>query len=179
MGWAGPTARKGTDAQRQEFVREALKARVKLATEAANVRAYIDAKFAQTPNPAIFVLGDLNDGPGKEFFERQYLFFDLVSTLQGDVFFARKFMNHALFDFAHELRWSVRFDDYVDPARDPCILLDHILFTQGLVDGSLPLRVEPGAGFVEHEVHALVNAGEPANRKSSDHAPVSVWITIA
>jgi hypothetical protein len=174
----GESLWRGTPEDRATFVREALKARVKLATEAANVRAYIDAKFAQVSNPALFVVGDLNDGPGKEYFERQFLFFDLVGTLQGDVFFARRFLNHALFDLADELRWTVRFDDFVDPARDPRILLDHILFTQGLVDGSLPLRVDAGAGWVEHEVHALVNAGEPANARTSDHAPVSVRIHV-
>lgn len=169
----------GSPAERQQFVQEALKARIKLATEAVNVRAYIDAKFAQTATPGIFVMGDLNDGPGKELLEERYLFFDLVSNLQGDVFFANKFLNHALFDYVDELRWSVYFEDFVDPARDPHILLDHILFTQGLVNGSLPLRVDAGGGFVEHEVHALVNATQPATRRASDHAPVSVVITIA
>jgi hypothetical protein len=114
-----------------------LTARIKMTTEGTNVRAYIDAKFLQTRNPAIFVLGDFNDGPGKEYFEERYLFFDLVSNLQGDVFFASRFLNHALFDYPDELRWSVQFDDFVDPNRDPHILLDHILFTQPLVDGSL------------------------------------------
>jgi glycyl-tRNA synthetase beta subunit len=51
--------------KRKKFVEGALKARIKLATEAANVRAYIEAKFAQVSNPALFVMGDLNDGPGK------------------------------------------------------------------------------------------------------------------
>ena len=125
------------------------------------------------------MLGDLNDGPGKELFERQYLFFDLLSALQGDVFFARRSLNHALFDHEQSLRWTVQFADFVDPGRDPKILLDHILFTQGLVDGSLPWQVEPGAGFVEHEVHALVNAGVPASRRTSDHAPVSVRVRVA
>jgi hypothetical protein len=125
----------GEDQQR--FIREVLTARIKMTTEGTNVRAYIDAKFLQTRNPAIFVLGDFNDGPGKEYFEERYLFFDLVSNLQGDVLFASRFLNHPLFDYPDELRWSVQFDDFVDPNRDPQILLDHILFTQPLVDGSL------------------------------------------
>ena len=51
--------------------------------------------WAGEQKPAIFVMGDLNDGPGKEPFERESLFFDLVSNLQGDVFFAKRFLNHA------------------------------------------------------------------------------------
>jgi hypothetical protein len=69
--------------KRKTFIREAIKARIKMTTEVANVRAYINTKFEQVPNPAIMVLGDLNDGPGKEFFEEQYIFFDLLSNLQG------------------------------------------------------------------------------------------------
>ena len=163
--------------EREEFVREALEARIKLATEAVNVRAYIDAKFEQVVNPAIFVMGDLNDGPGKEFFENSYLFFDLISNVQGDVFWARRFLNHALFDFPGDLRWSVFFRDFVEPERDPRILIDHILFTQGLVDGSLPWKIEARAGKVEHEIHDLINAALPASAKTSDHKPVSVMVT--
>jgi len=164
-------------AKREKVIVEAIKARIKLTTEATNVRAYIDAKFQQVANPAIFVMGDLNDGPGKELIENQYLFFDLISNVQGDVFFARRFLNHCLFDAPQELRWSVHFQDYMDPARDPHILLDHILFTQGLVDDSLPIEVKPHAGKVEHEAHELANAGVPAASKTSDHRPVSVVVS--
>jgi hypothetical protein len=165
--------------ERETFVEEAIKARIKLATEAANVRAYIDAKFGQVENPAIFVMGDLNDGPGKEYFEEEYLFFDLLSNIQGDVFFAHKFLNHALFDYVTDLRWSVHFEDFVDPKRPPEILLDHILFTQGLVDGTLPLQVEAKAGFVEHEVTELVNSQNYQYAHTSDHRPVSVMVDTA
>ncbi|MEX0749209.1 MAG: endonuclease/exonuclease/phosphatase family protein [Dehalococcoidia bacterium] len=168
----------GTQAERQEFIREALKARVKLTTEATNVRRYIDRKFEQVEHPAIFVMGDLNDGPGKEYFEERYLFFDLISNIQGDVFFANKFLNHALFDGQDNLRWSVDFEDFVDPQRDPHILLDHVLFTQPLTDGSLSWEVQPHAGLVEHEIHALVNAPLPSSAKTSDHRPVSVQIAV-
>ena len=167
----------GTDAQKQEFVDEAVKARTKLATEAANVRRYIDHRFLQEENPAIFVMGDLNDGPGKELFERQYLFFDLLSNIQGDVFAARRFLNHALFDYLGDLRWSVHFRDSVDPNRDPHILLDHIMFTQGLVNEALPLQVEANAGLVEHEIHDRINSMLTAKQETGDHKPVSCMIT--
>ena len=160
--------------RREVFVTKALKARIKLTTEATNVRAYLTRRFEQHPSPAILVMGDLNDGPGKEHFEQKYLFFDLISNVQGDVFLARKFLNHALFDFEEDLRWSVRFDDFVSDQNDKPILLDHILFTQALVDGSAPLQVNPHAGLVEHEVHELINAGHPAAAVTSDHRPVSV-----
>jgi hypothetical protein len=93
------------------------------------------------------------------------------------VFFARRFLNHALFDAPDHLRWSVEFDDFVQPERNPKILLDHILFTQGLVDDSLSLKVDKGAGLVEHEIHELINGPNPAYAETSDHRPVSLHIT--
>ena len=168
----------GTKEQKRAFIDGALKARIKLATEAEDIRYYLDMRFRQEPNPLLFVLGDLNDGPGKELLERQFLFFDLVSTLQGDVFFARRFLNHALFDYRDDLRWTVAFRDPLDPGRDPHILLDHILFTQGLVDGTRPVEVRPGAGLVEHQIHDRVNAPLTAKQKTSDHKPVSCRITV-
>ncbi|HSL82135.1 MAG TPA: endonuclease/exonuclease/phosphatase family protein [Thermoanaerobaculia bacterium] len=175
----GESLWKGTEEERRTFIRKALEARVKMTTEAINVRRYVDAKFLQVESPAVFVLGDLNDGPGKEFFEERYLFLDLISNVQGSIFEADKFLNHALFDAPDDLRWSVTFKDFVQPERDPHILLDHILFTQPLVNGSLPWRIDAHAGLVEHEIHELVNATLPKSARTSDHTPVSVRVTTA
>lgn len=159
----------------------AVEARIKLSTEATNVRYYVENRFRNEPDPVVFVVGDLNDGVGKEVFERKYLFHDAISNLQGDVFFADRFLNHALFDFGAEHRWSASFTDIWDPHRPSQILLDHILFTQS-VAGSEALawtgmRVHAGAGRVEHEIHNVVNAVfDRKEDHTSDHRPVSVEI---
>ena len=175
------------------FVAEAMRARVRLATEAYDVRRYIECRFEQEPQPRIFVCGDMNDGPGRGHFEREYLFFDLVSNIQGDVFFARRFLNHALFDFDDHLRWTTNFDDKIEawsreqpgaealPAEPIDAtrfqLLDHILFTQPLVGETASPRVKPQAGLVEHTIHQRVNAGRSKSIRTSDHVPVSVHLT--
>lgn len=169
---------KGTAAQNKLFIDESLKARIKLATEAENIRKYIDKRFEQTEKPAIFVMGDFNDGPGKEYFEQQYLFFDLISNIQGDIFFASKFLNHALFDYSEHLRWTCCFDDFVEGTKDAKILIDHILFTQPLVRWNLDVCVEPKAGLIEHEIHELINSKLPSNIRTSDHHPISVQVSI-
>jgi hypothetical protein len=160
------------------FIDTALKARIKLATEAASIRHYIDARFREEPDPAIFVMGDFNDGPGKERIEREFMFFDLISVLQGDVFFSRKFLNHALFDYSQELRWSTKFKDKTDPERPETILLDHILFTQALVNGTIKPHIKAKSGSVEHAAHNRANAGMSKSRTSSDHRAVSVIISV-
>lgn len=162
-----------------EFVDEAVNDRIQLTTEAVHIRNYIDALFKKEREPAVIVLGDLNDGPGKEVLERRFLFFDLLSNIQGDVFFARRFLNHALFDFDGDLRWSyfLEGEDPVDPGRNPRILLDHILFTQRLVDKTRYPFFEERSGLVEHAIHDRINALLPKKNRTSDHKPVSIVLT--
>ena len=160
----------------RKYIAKSHEARVKLSSEALAVRAYIDQRFAQDADPSILIVGDLNDGPGKELMEREYLLHDLISNLQGEVFFARKFLNHALFDQPDALRWTSKFKDILDPQRNEHILLDHILFTQALTRaGTSPLQVQSNAGRVEHLSH---EEGESTFGKLlSDHRPVSVDLT--
>lgn len=162
-----------------DYLDEALKARIKLATEARDVRAYIDARFNQIPAPAILVVGDANDGPGHDFFERRHLFFDLIGNLQGSIMNAERFFNHALFDFSPNLRWTAKYRDAVlnIPASRNPLLIDHILMSQALVTGEAPLRVRAGAGTVEHQAFERANAGASASRESSDHRPVSLILS--
>ena len=162
------------DERVQKFLAGAHAARVKLSSEASNIRAYIDQRFSQETDPSIFVVGDLNDGPGKELMEQEYLLHDLISNLQGEVFFARRFLNHALFDAPQALRWTAYFKDKIDPARNPHILLDHILFTQALTDkGTSALHVHQKGGLVEHLAFEEIES-EFGEGFVSDHRPVSV-----
>jgi len=171
------------------FLAEVMNDRIKLATEAENIRKYIDARFAQEANPAVMVMGDLNDGPGREVFERKHLYFDLIGNLQGSIFEAERFLNHALFDYGtpvtgsgEGLRWSYKLSgkDPVDPTRDPHLLLDHIMFTQRLVAKDTLPRIGGGAGLVEHAIHERVNAMRPKKvPETSDHRPVSVSLTLS
>lgn len=147
------------------------------------MRYYIENRFRNEPDPVVFVVGDLNDGVGKEVFERKYLFHDAISNLQGDVFFANRFLNHALFDFGEEHRWSASFTDVWDPFRPTQILLDHIIFTQSVTGtdamATTGMRVHGGAGRVEHEIHNVVNAVfDREEDHTSDHRPVTVDIAF-
>ena len=150
---------------------------MKLSSEATAIRAYIDHRFRQEADPSLLVVGDLNDGPGKELMEREYLLHDLLSNLQGDVFFAQRLLNHALFDQPQVLRWTTKFQDNLDPRRGQNILLDHILFTQALTrSGTSPLEARANAGWVEHL--AFETAESSFGREMlSDHRPVSVKLT--
>lgn len=158
-----------------DYVHEALEARIKLASEARNIRDYISEKFQQLAQPAIVVLGDCNDGPGQDYFETQYLFFDLISNLQGEVLLAERFFNHALFDLPSNLRWTARYRDQlldIPASRNP-LLIDHILVSQPLTRGEVAVVVEQRAGTVEHEAFERANAGSNSKTRTSDHRPVT------
>ncbi|NMB77779.1 MAG: endonuclease/exonuclease/phosphatase family protein [Methanomicrobiales archaeon] len=163
----------------REYMNEALTNRIKLATEARNVRKYITKRFEECGDkpPAIMILGDCNDGPGQDYFEDNYLFYSVVSNLEGSLIESEEFFYHALFDFDPDLSWSIRFDDPVTKksAKENPLLLDHILFSQPLANGSYPLRAAKHAGKVEHEIWEKYSP----NKKNmvSDHRPVSLLLT--
>ena len=161
------------------LVADVMMSRTKLTTECVDVRHYIDGRFLSEPDAAIIVAGDLNDGPGKERVERRFLYHDLVDNLQGDIFFARRFLNHALFDFDEAARWSYDLGrDRLDPGRSPRILLDHILFAQALTGpdrpGAAAYRARAGGGKVEHDIHYRVTSARPKHAAPSDHRPVTM-----
>ena len=160
---------------------EALTNRIKLATEARNVRAYITKRFEETETagekpPAILILGDANDGEGQDFFETNYLFFSVVSNLEGNVLKSRQFFNHALFDYDPAKCWSIKFEDVVTGTKkeDNPLLLDHILMSQPVCDGSYPVQANAGAGAVEHT--AWEENNPKGKTETSDHRPVSVTL---
>jgi hypothetical protein len=97
-----------------------------------------------------------------------------LSNLQGNVFFAKQFLNHCLFDYDDQLRWSTDFRDPIEPELR-LQLIDHILFTQSLVRKNDFPRIEPGSGLVEHTIHETINAILPGE-DISDHRPISVVI---
>ncbi|WNC69951.1 hypothetical protein RI845_07390 [Thalassotalea nanhaiensis] len=161
-----------------KYINEALKARIKLATEARNIRAYINTRFDQNQSPAIVVLGDANDGIGQDYFEKKYMFFDLISNLQGNVMQSDRFFNHALFDYPENLRWSAKYANPITgkKAKDNPLLIDHIIMSQALVNGSFDLQAGEGAGEVEHLAFERGNSGASAKRITSDHRPVSITL---
>jgi hypothetical protein len=162
----------------KKLVAELIKGRVKITTECADIRHYIEARFAEDADAALIVCGDLNDGPGKERIERRFLYHDLIGELQGEIFFARAFLNHALFDNEESERWTVEFRDRLDPGRSPHILLDHILFSQSMTGSHtgdrFAFRAQARGGLVEHQIHRQVTSTRPSHAMTSDHKPVSM-----
>lgn len=163
----------------QDYLNEALTNRIKVATEARNVRSYISRRFADGAgtDPAMIVLGDCNDDQGQDYFEENYMFFSVVSNLEGNILKSPEFFYHALFDNDPALNWTVMFADEVSgkAAEDNKLLIDHILYSQPLRGGPFPLHAKPQAGRVEHDAWNAYSAGAPY--PASDHRPVTITLT--
>tara|TARA_R100000030_G_scaffold10241_1_gene6976 strand:+ start:1166 stop:2206 length:1041 start_codon:yes stop_codon:yes gene_type:complete len=166
--------------RRQEFIVEALEARRRISAESMRVRAYLDHCFDDDGEAKLVVVGDLNDGPGSDFFERFYLTHNVAGMIAGSPFQPRRMLRHAFIDtMAKELNYTAVFDDFIDEIDDRKILLDHIFVSASLYWEGDDVTAE---GKIEHAVfesHIDVNADvDSRQRLPSDHRPQSVTIHI-
>jgi endonuclease/exonuclease/phosphatase family metal-dependent hydrolase len=157
---------------RLDFVREAMLARRRISAEAMYVRRYLDELLEADLERAVVVTGDLNDGPGSDYFERHYLTHNLVAMLAGNPFEPPKMFRHGFID--RELRernFTAVFDDFIDEIENRRILLDHILCSPGIY-------WDVTDGQVEHDVFdaQIDHTADSSTRQHlpSDHRPQSV-----
>ena len=162
---------------REEYVVEALKDRRRISTEAMRVRRYLDTLVTADPQAKCLVLGDLNDGPGRDYFEENYLSHNVTDILLGSGYEPELNFTHAQHDVAKDDRYTAVFDDFVEGVKNARLLLDHILVSPGLATGTV--RKVPKSGSIHHAEWAsqVQGNGERRMDRPSDHRPVSVQIT--
>src|SRR5262245_19668655 len=164
-------------ATRQQYVVAALKARRRNGREGMRIREYLDSRLAATASVDFVVLGDLNDGPGLDYFEKRYLAHNVTDIILGSAYQPEWMLTHAQHDVPVADRYTAVFDDFVESVPNKKLLLDHILLSPGLVAGS-GLRRVAGSGRVHHaEYQAQVSAGGTRrDNRPLDHRPVSVQL---
>jgi hypothetical protein len=163
-------------ATRQNYVVAALLSRRRNATEGMRLRGYLDRALAADVASRLIVLGDLNDGPGMDYFEEKYLAHNVTDIIVGSAFEPEWIFTHAQRDVAAAQRFTAVFDDFVTGENQKALLLDHILLSPGLLAPGPGVRVVPGSGTIHHtEFNAnTVNGGQNREDRPSDHRPVSV-----
>lgn len=165
-------------AQRPRFVRAALQNRRRIANEGMRMRQYLDARLDAEPDAAIVVLGDFNDGPGRDLFEQQYLAHNVTDLLVGSPYWPETLFAHALVDEPAERRFTAVFDDFVTEEPQKRLLLDHVLISPAMAAGDAPVRKVDGSGRVEHDAWAARRTGGGARRdeRATDHRPATVVV---
>lgn len=162
-------------ATRSQYIAQAVRNRRRIAAELMRIRSHLDAILTDDPEARIIVAGDLNDGPGVEFFEQHYLIHNVVSVVSGSAFAPRRMLRHAFIDRElKERNFTSRFDDFIDNIPDRPLLLDHILLSPGLYWSGLR------NARIDHEAFdAAVVAGASGRESApSDHRPQSAQFEL-
>lgn len=170
-----------SEGDRVSFLKQSLKDRIKISTEAKTVRDHLDHLLGNDPLRNVIVTGDLNDGPGRDLFERWYFYQNLVDVLLGSLLEPDKLMYHVFGVVPESDRYTAVFDDFVDNIANNKILLDHILCSPALARKASGLMYEESTAKVERQAWVNHSASpedqDSASRRAdrpSDHRPISV-----
>lgn len=166
-------------ARRPDFIKAALRNRRRIATEAMRIRNYLEQRLNDDRDAAMIVLGDLNDGPGQDYFEERYLAHNVTDIVVGSPYRPERLFNHAQTDVAEVDRYSAVFDDFVTEEPNKRLLLDHILLSPTLTAANGVLTKVPGSGRIEHDAWAAQVDGDGIRRdqRATDHRPAAVVLT--
>ena len=147
-------------------------------SDAVCANTWISAS-ADDEQAALAVVGDFNDGPGFDYFEKRYLTHGLANTLAGSPYIPPRMLRHGFVDeMPKELNWTAVFDDFIEEVENRKILLDHILLSASLYWNA---GVRASAGLIEHDIfNAQVREDLPGEREKlpSDHRPQSVTLQL-
>lgn len=166
--WRDPT-------RRQEYVLAALKSRRRISSEATRTRQLIERLLDSDPAASIVVAGDLNDGPGLDYFETRYLTHNVIDILVGSALNPERLFRHAQHDVPAPQRYSAEFDDFVENVKHRKLLLDHIILSPGM-EHAPGFRYVPGSGRIHHAEYdaQITGTGARRDKRPTDHRPVSV-----
>lgn len=175
---------KSTDRQkRTRAIGTALEQRARILQEGKLLRGYLqNHPFTSDVHGRFLLAGDLNDGPGRDFFEERYFGIDILRQVRGDIDHPEQILTEVLNRVPPADRFTAIFFDRIDNTLRP-LLLDHLLVPPGFFKGT-PRVVKPSAR-IEHVAYKKENEGEwskkkkPARKKyPSDHRPASVKVRV-
>jgi hypothetical protein len=86
------------------------------------------------------VLGDLNDGPGRDYFEQLYLAHNVTDILAGSPYEPEQVFDDAPADTPLAQRLTSVFDDFVTDEPNKQLLLDHIAALRSMPPHSRSLQ---------------------------------------
>ncbi|WP_455278753.1 endonuclease/exonuclease/phosphatase family protein [[Eubacterium] cellulosolvens] len=154
-------------------------ARQKITSEIKKVRDYLDDALTEEMTRSIIVMGDLNDGPGRDQFEEQFMLQNLVDVIQGTLLNPEYNVYHVLETYySNKGVYTLEFVEETGEKKRE--LLDHIMYSPGMLNGTAEFQYVRGSGKVEHEAWENNVGNNPDNVRDdrpSDHRPVSCEIS--
>lgn len=154
------------------YIRLALKNRRRITTEARRTRIVMEEMLQNDQDGLIAVTGDFNDGPGFEYFERNFTAYNVTDVLLGSTFYPEMIFKNPITEMVDKQnRFTAKFDDFIEEIDDKPLLLDHILVSPKLY----PRVTGAAISHVEYE-NQIDNGATGRQREPSDHRPVYVDI---
>ncbi|MEL6640344.1 MAG: endonuclease/exonuclease/phosphatase family protein, partial [Pseudomonadota bacterium] len=133
---------------------------------------YLDRLIEANQDERVIVTGDWNDGPGPDFFERQYLTHNVADIVLGSTFYPDLIFRHPILERVPSTSlFTSRFDDFVDGIDDRPLLLDHFAVSPALANVVVDATIEHDAFEAE-----LEDGGPTRAKRPSDHRPI--WLQI-
>lgn len=169
--------------KKSQAIATGLEQRARMLQEAKVMREYIwEHPFADEIGGRIIIVGDMNDGPGRDFFEDRFFGVDIVKRLRGEVTRPKLILKDPLADISSDDSFSYITYDKIDK-RISKPLLDHCLVSPKFTSGNL--KVKTNTASIEHDTYMNYNEADwskksKPNREKypSDHRPATIQIKL-
>ncbi|MDJ0884068.1 MAG: hypothetical protein QNJ48_07895 [Desulfobacterales bacterium] len=154
--------------------------RRKLFAECASIRERCDQWLKDKPERHVIVMGDINDGFGKDYYEQRFNR-SAVEILLGDVWHPELILKSVIKDKPKvgKYGWTPSTSRYTDKLTDDKlnVLIDHILVSQGVavVDTTI---WNPYLDQETEEKTEAVNAIKDVLKRAADHYPLSAMLEL-
>lgn len=154
--------------------------RKKLIAECLSIRERCDQWLDAEAERAVIVMGDINDGFGKDYYEQRFSR-SAVEILLGDVWYPDKILHSVIPDKPKlgKYGWTPSTSRYTDVMTNHTlnVLIDHILVSRHVQ----VLDTTVWNPYMDHKPQAKddrVNAIKTELKAASDHFPVSVEVEL-
>ena len=154
--------------------------RSKLYAECASIRERCDQWLDDKPERAVIVMGDINDGFGKDYYEQRFAR-SAVEILLGDVWYPEKILHsvHADKPKQGKYGWTPSTSRFTDTITNDTlnVLIDHILVSRHVQVKDVTVW-NP---YLDHKPASkddAVSALRDELKRASDHYPVSAQIDL-
>ena len=145
-----------------------------------SIRERCDQWLKENPQRAVIVMGDINDGFGKDYYEQRFSR-SAVEILLGDVWYPDYILHSVLSDKPRlgKFGWTPNTSRYTDvlTGHKLNVLIDHILLSRQakVLDYMI---WNPYLDFSDSAKSDQVKNIKTALKKASDHFPVSATVEL-
>ncbi|MFV2057628.1 MAG: endonuclease/exonuclease/phosphatase family protein [Thiohalomonadales bacterium] len=154
--------------------------RRKLYAECTSIRERCDQWLRDKPERHVIVMGDINDGFGKDYYEQRFSR-SAVELLLGEVWYPELILKSVILEKPKvgKYGWTPSTTRFTDKVTNDTlnVLIDHIMVSQGIT--ILDTTVwNPYDDLKPESKDQRVKGIKAHLKKASDHFPVSVKITL-